>query len=334
MPKPVRISVVIPYFQRQNGVLRRALASVFAQSPIDGVSIDVLVIDDESPAPPEPEIEGLSRPDINVRVIRRPNGGPARARNTGLAAAAGSDFVAFLDSDDAWAPHHLEIGLSALEAGAQFYFANNLYDDARTWFDGLKCSRQLLAASKEGADKVFTIARDAIVPFMLEECLAHTSTVIYDLRTAPDVVFDDAQEIAGEDHLFWITLAVRSEQVAFSLNATASRGHGVDLYRNALDWNHPDCIRRLFFKLMLHRKILATFCKDDSQKSGQRNKIRLLRRGIAYLLVRNAIAHSKSNAAVLRRLAKADPGFLPSLPINTVIVLAQKARGTLEFPVG
>ena len=46
----MKCSVIIPYYQREPGVLQRALKSVFAQSHAD---FDVIVVDDSSPLPVE-----------------------------------------------------------------------------------------------------------------------------------------------------------------------------------------------------------------------------------------------------------------------------------------
>ena len=43
------IAVIIPYFQREAGILRRALASVFAQT--NAPSWEIIVVDDGSPVP-------------------------------------------------------------------------------------------------------------------------------------------------------------------------------------------------------------------------------------------------------------------------------------------
>src|SRR5688572_21207423 len=96
-----KLTVVIPYYQKEPGILRRALASVFAQTLED---FHVLVIDDESPYPIADELAGLAQEKRErITVIRQPNGGPGGARNTGLDnVPADSDFVAFLDSDDVW----------------------------------------------------------------------------------------------------------------------------------------------------------------------------------------------------------------------------------------
>ena len=97
----MRVSVVIPVYQRQiDGV--RALRSVIAQ---DGPLGEVVIVDDHSPDPfvlPE-DIAA----DPRVRLIRHEtNLGDAGARNTGIAAAC-CDWIAFLDSDDYWLPGKL-----------------------------------------------------------------------------------------------------------------------------------------------------------------------------------------------------------------------------------
>ena len=45
-----KCTVIIPYYQKQPGILRRALKSVFAQTYQD---FDILVVDDASPSPVE-----------------------------------------------------------------------------------------------------------------------------------------------------------------------------------------------------------------------------------------------------------------------------------------
>ena len=74
----VKVAVVIPYFQRQQGVLRRSLRSVMAQSLAPDV---VVIVDDQSPVPAEGELAEL--PDAwraRVKKISRQNGGPGAAR--------------------------------------------------------------------------------------------------------------------------------------------------------------------------------------------------------------------------------------------------------------
>ena len=98
---PIDIAVVIPTFRRRE-TLTMALDSVLSQTL---PAAEIIVVDDGSGPEYEPFLAGLPDP---VRVVRLPgNRGPSVARNAGVASAR-APFVAFLDSDDWWAPIKLE----------------------------------------------------------------------------------------------------------------------------------------------------------------------------------------------------------------------------------
>ncbi len=102
---PPLFSVVIPTYGRPR-FLAQAVASVLAQTVHD---LECVVVDDGSPVPvilPE---------EPRVRLIRRDvNGGPAAARNTGVAHARGR-YLAFLDDDDCFTPERLAVALEGLQ---------------------------------------------------------------------------------------------------------------------------------------------------------------------------------------------------------------------------
>src|SRR5688572_4097876 len=121
---PCKVAVIIPFYQREEEILARSIASVLSQEGLDPFKI--IVVDDASPRPALQELEKLPQSDRNrILLVKRPNGGPAAARNTGLN-CIGQDieYVAFLDSDDEWRPDHLARALSVLEQGFDFYFSN------------------------------------------------------------------------------------------------------------------------------------------------------------------------------------------------------------------
>ena len=93
-------SVVVPVYNRAD-VLGAALISVLAQSEQD---FEILVVDDGSKDDPKAVIDELADPRIHY--IRQANGGGGAARNTGIARSCGQ-YIAFLDSDDTFLPHHL-----------------------------------------------------------------------------------------------------------------------------------------------------------------------------------------------------------------------------------
>jgi glycosyltransferase involved in cell wall biosynthesis len=94
------VSVVIPAYNRAH-TLRRAVDSVLNQTY---TKIEVLIIDDGST---DNTHETLRLYGDKIRWWSQKNAGPSRARNSGIKEARG-EYVAFLDSDDAWAPKKLE----------------------------------------------------------------------------------------------------------------------------------------------------------------------------------------------------------------------------------
>src|SRR6185436_2567452 len=95
------VSIVIPVFNAA-ALVASALRSVFAQTFSD---FEVILVDDGS-EDHEALTTALAEFSGRVRCIRQANGGPAKARNTGIAASTG-ELVAFLDADDEWLPEKL-----------------------------------------------------------------------------------------------------------------------------------------------------------------------------------------------------------------------------------
>lgn len=101
-------TIIVPTFNRPS-LLREAVDSVLAQSVAD---FELVVVDDGSSSRPS-----LPQDPRLVLVQRRSRGGPAAARNTGLAVARGR-FICFLDDDDLYTRERLEVILPYLEHGS------------------------------------------------------------------------------------------------------------------------------------------------------------------------------------------------------------------------
>jgi len=101
-------SVIIPVFNRAD-VLERAIRSVLEQTCQD---FEIVVVDDGSRDHPEEVAKSLGDP--RIRILHQQNRGGAAARNHGFDVAQGR-FVALLDSDDQFLPHHLENMRALLE---------------------------------------------------------------------------------------------------------------------------------------------------------------------------------------------------------------------------
>lgn len=97
--RTVDVTVVMPAMNRAH-LIGRALASVAAQTVAPR---RVVVVDDASD---DGTAEAARAAGAEVHVMpARSGSGPAR--NAGIAAAT-TEWIAFLDSDDEWLPHHLE----------------------------------------------------------------------------------------------------------------------------------------------------------------------------------------------------------------------------------
>ena len=93
------VAVVIPAHNRAN-MVARAVRSALTQRP--NPPTEVIVVDDCSN-----DETGEAARLAGARVIRHHvNRGEAEARNTAIRAAT-QPWVALLDSDDEWLPHHL-----------------------------------------------------------------------------------------------------------------------------------------------------------------------------------------------------------------------------------
>jgi glycosyltransferase involved in cell wall biosynthesis len=98
-----RVDVVIPTFNRRE-VLVSAVRSVLGQTYGD---LHCVVVDNGSTDGTAEALAALG--DDRLSVIRRGQRlGPSGARNLGIASSSGAPWLAFLDSDDLWAPDKLE----------------------------------------------------------------------------------------------------------------------------------------------------------------------------------------------------------------------------------
>lgn len=99
----MRFSIIIPVYNVEP-YLRECLDSVLRQTFSDW---EAICVDDGSTDGSAAILDDYARRDKRFLIIAQPNGGLSAARNTGLAAAT-SEYVLFLDSDDWVEPNTLE----------------------------------------------------------------------------------------------------------------------------------------------------------------------------------------------------------------------------------
>lgn len=98
MPK---ISVIIPLYNKE-AIIERSLQSVLSQNYDD---FDVIIVNDGSTDHSMDIVRRIKDP--RIVLIEQENGGPSKARNTGIKNAKG-EWIVFLDADDELLPGALK----------------------------------------------------------------------------------------------------------------------------------------------------------------------------------------------------------------------------------
>jgi glycosyltransferase involved in cell wall biosynthesis len=184
----MKVSAVIPTFDRA-GPLRRALASVFAQTrPAD----EVIVVDDGSC---DDTATRVAADFPEVTLIRQEHGGVSRARNRGVAAASGT-WVAFLDSDDEWVPEKLARQCQALARQREYPLCHT----DEIWIRGGRRVNPRLCHDKHGG---------WIFRHCLPLCAISPSSAMIRRDTFEALGGFDESLPACEDYDLWLRLCAR-----------------------------------------------------------------------------------------------------------------------------
>lgn len=313
----MKVTVVIPYYQRESGLLKRAVASIIAQSLSEQWLVEIIVVDDGSPSPARDERFDALPDQISIRIVEQENGGVGAARNAGISAAdPATAYLAFLDSDDEWGPSHLQSAVAQLDAGADFYFDNNIIDEGRDAFS--YSAYMQVKHGKLDLDRPFVGIMDGQEGFeaILHECLPHTSQVVYNFQRHSAVRFETHMRRAGEDQIFWLTLAHRSHRIAYSTAVNGNRGIGISIYRESLAWDSPNGLSRVADEILMRTTIRRKFDLTAGQKRLLQQDAQLVCDHFAFLAVRNARKQPRQLSEALSRLTRESPGFWLMVPAS------------------
>jgi glycosyltransferase involved in cell wall biosynthesis len=208
------VSVIIPTYN-YGRFIGEAIDSALAQTR---APLEVIVVDDGST---DGTAEVLAAYGDRIRVLRQKNSGVAMARNAGIAAARG-EYLAFLDSDDAWYPCKLERQMPRFDAepslGLVHCGAETIDSEGRT----LKMS----VDGMEGqvAEAMLRLDREVIMP--------QGSSIVVPKRVAEDVGGFDARLPPSEDWDFCYRVAARYAVGYVAEVLVRYRLHGSGIHMN------------------------------------------------------------------------------------------------------
>lgn len=182
------VAVVIPSRNRPLALLR-ALASVRCQThPPD----ELIVVDDASTPPLRDLLK--AEPDVLV-VTNATRRGAAFSRNRGVEVAS-SELIAFLDSDDYWAPEKLE------RQGALF--------SARPETDLVYCDQYVVDAAQRTRPSGKTMVSKNVLKHLIGFWTApNTSTIMMRRSSFLRLGGFDETLTSCQDHDLWMRIATR-----------------------------------------------------------------------------------------------------------------------------
>ena len=321
---PPDVCVVIPFYQRSPGILRKALDSIAGQAT--RAVIHTVIVDDSSPVSPADEVAASRLPGTSVTIIRQDNAGPGAARNRGLdAVPTGTRFVAFLDSDDAWLPNHVANALAALGDDLDFYIAN--YREPDSEGDEFTTQGKIRLAEHTRLDRgrnCYRFDRDMLNQVIVSNVI-ETSTVVFRHERLGALRFRRDFRNAFEDHLFWIAAAEASRGFAFSMDVEVQYGRGVSIWRST-GLGNDRLLALLTDQRRYYTEVSQRYAKTADERALVKTKLREVRHSVVADLLHRLRRRMRINGASLGRYLRLDPAMcLLALPIALRIALR---RGT------
>ena len=266
--------VVVPVY-RSEATLDRCVQSILSQNVEGGVSC--VLVDDGSPDASGTLCDDWAARDARVQVIHQDDCGVSSARNVGMA-AADSDYLVFLDSDDALRPGALQAALDAQRAAPK---------DFILWhYTTLETDSTPVTSS---ADEV---PRTGLAQLWLDCLLAMPWNKLYRTELAQQIKFN-TQYTLGEDLQFvldYIAL-LTAQQPDFAYRVVQSPLTFYDCSRTGTlstkyHANYCEIWPQHFAKL--NAACLAAQCPEAALRQLHRAELTVFAEGVADILRRDS----------------------------------------------
>jgi hypothetical protein len=293
IPAPVLVSVVIPAYDCARYIVE-TLDSVLAQT---FAGYEIIVVNDGSPD--TEALEQVLAPYLGkIRYIGQANGGPSAARNRGIREAR-SKYIAFLDSDDTWLPHHLAKQIELLESNPSLalVYADSLY----------------LQGDAPVGTAFERVPQDLHVTFetlVAERCTIGTSSVVASRQALLDAGGFEDQRRRSEDFDLWLRMAHRGAGMGYSREVQVRHraGNGLAFDDNVMKQAQID----------VYEKVLLTLPITGPQAELLCDKTQELQARLHMESARQALREGRfAEALAAARQAR---GFLKSTKLGILVV--------------
>lgn len=221
------VSIVTPVYNAEK-YLMDAVNSVRGQTCGEW---ELILVDDCSLDASREIMKGLEGGKVRC-IYREENGGPAAARNDGVAAARGR-YIAFLDADDLWMPAKLERQLDFMRRGGH----------------AITCTSYAFAGEDATPNgKEFHVpVKAGHIDFLKSSTMA-SDTVMIDREKVPDELFRFPLGIAAEDAAAWLGV-LRAGHVCYGLDEVLA------VYRRHRDSRSGNKLRAVLAKWQICRQV-------------------------------------------------------------------------------
>jgi glycosyltransferase involved in cell wall biosynthesis len=204
------VSVILPTFNRTK-YLKLAIESVFAQTYADW---EIVIADDGSTEETKAYLRSFGTARVRPIWLRH-CGNPSRVRNAAIEAANGR-YLAFLDSDDIWAPSKLEKQVGALRERVKCRWSYTNCD--RIDENGRPFASERLHTTVPREGWIFE-------PLLRLEVAISMPAVVADRDLVGEIGGFDEQQPFAEWHDLCLRLAMKSEVVALGESLCSVRAH-------------------------------------------------------------------------------------------------------------
>lgn len=320
-----KISIIIPYFQKESGILKKSVLSVLRQEAVN--NYEIIIVDDASPVPAKKELGALLAENKgSMKIVEQKNTGPAGARNRGIdAVSKDTVYVAFLDSDDQWEASHLKNAVFALGKGYDFY-----YSDFQRYFDDYSRFQYPEHDLKFSPDKHVKIDNErnlyefsgSFFDAILRNNFVGTSTVVYKYAKYPHLRFRE-ELFNGEDIVYWLELSKLNVKVVFTTNIEAFYGEGINICVGS-GWGTSNALKHVQNQIKKNKYILEGFTLNIDQRKFIRGRLKEGRNSFVKVLLHEIANSRKINFNTVLLQLKIDFGTFVFFLTNLLRIIYKK----------